>query len=376
MATTNAGAQGGRRRPTVADVAREAGVSVATAGRALGDYGRVGDALRDQVRAAAARLGYSPNVVARSMRSGGTRTIGFVGVDISNPYFATAMRGICDVARKEGYEAILANSDDRLDIERAAVKVLLEKQIEGIVVAPNAVIGVGHLERAQDLGVPVVLLDRHSSVLDADSVVIDNEAAAHEAVSHLLRLGHRRVGMLLCVDPDESPELVTQTDTGRLRVHGAARPSIDRIRGYIAAMDEYGADGASTAAELIRYTVVGDAAHLEREAEALLALPEPPTAVFAADNVATQGLFTAVRRRGLGIPGDISMVGFDDLAWTTLVDPPLTVVAQSPMDMGRIAAERLFARIKGDDRPGERIVLPTELIVRSSAAERSDTHTV
>ncbi|OMI36606.1 LacI family DNA-binding transcriptional regulator [Streptomyces sparsogenes] len=373
MASTKTGAQGGRRRPTVADVAREAGVSVATAGRALGDYGRVGDALRDQVRAAAARLDYSPNGVARSMRSGGTRTIGFVGVDISNPYFATAMRGICDVARKEGYEAILANSDDRLDIERAAVKVLLEKQIEGIVVAPNAVIDVGHLQRAQELGVPVVLLDRHSGVLDADSVVIDNEAAAREAVSHLLRLGHRRIGMLLCVDPSESPELLRRAGTGRLEVHGAARPSIDRIRGYVAAMDQY---GAPTAAELIRYTVVGEAAHLEREAEALLDLPEPPTAVFAADNVATQGLFTAVRGRGLGIPDDISMVGFDDLDWTTLVDPPLTVVAQSPMDMGRIAAERLFARIKGDDSPGERIILPTELIVRSSAAGRDAVHTV
>jgi LacI family transcriptional regulator len=366
--TAGKGAHSGPRRPTVADVAREAGVSVATAGRALGDYGRVGDALRDQVRAAAARLGYSPNVVARSMRSGGTRTIGFVGADISNPYFATAMRGICDVAREEGYEAILANSDDRLDIERAAVKVLLEKQIDGIVVTPNAVIDVGHLQRAQKLGVPIVLLDRHSSVLDADSVVIDNEAAAHEAVSYLLRLGHRRVGMLVCADPDESPELVSRNDTGRLRVLGAARPSIDRIRGYLAAVDDH---RATSSAELIRYTEIGDAVHAEQEAEALLALPEPPTAVFAADNVATQGLFTAIRRRRLTIPDDVSVVGFDDLDWTTLVDPPLTVVAQSPMDMGRTAAERLFARIKGDDRPGERIVLPTRLIVRDSAAGRN-----
>ncbi|WP_234376898.1 LacI family DNA-binding transcriptional regulator [Streptomyces sp. TP-A0356] len=345
-------------------MAREAGVSVATAGRALGDYGRVGDALRDQVRAAAVRLGYSPNGVARSMRSGGTRTIGFVGVDISNPYFATAMRGICDVAREEGYEAILANSDDRMDVERAAVKVFLEKQIEGIVVAPNAVIDVAHLRRAQDLGVPVVLLDRHSGALDADSVVIDNERAAHEAVAHLLDLGHRRIGMLLYVDPDESPELVA-SDAGRPTVRGAARPSIDRIRGYLAALDEYGAQSS----DLIRCSAIGDAAQFEKEADALLSLPQPPTAVFAADNVATQGLFMSVRRRGLAIPGDISLVGFDDLDWTTLVDPPLTVVAQSPMDMGRTAAQRLFARIKGDDSPSERIVLPTRLLLRSSAAE-------
>lgn len=190
------GAAPGRRRPTVADVAREAGVSVATAGRALGNYGRVGDDLREQVQAAAERLGYSPNAVARSMRSGGTRSIGFVGADISNPYFATAMRGLCDVAREQGYEPILANSDDRLEVERAAVSVLLDKQVEGIVVAPTSVTDVAHLERAKELGVPIVLLDRHIGALEADSVVIDNEAAAYEAVAHLLGLGHRRVGLL------------------------------------------------------------------------------------------------------------------------------------------------------------------------------------
>ncbi|MGW2712896.1 substrate-binding domain-containing protein, partial [Streptomyces sp. NPDC001356] len=106
-------------------------------------------------------------------------------------------------------------------------------------------------------------------------------------------------------------------------------------------------------------------------AEALLTQPQPPTAVFATDNVTTQGLFMAARRRGLAIPEDVSLVGFDDLDWTTLVDPPLTVVAQSPLDMGRAAAARLFERIKGDDRPAERIVLPTELVVRSSTAEHS-----
>ncbi|MET8805774.1 LacI family DNA-binding transcriptional regulator [Streptomyces sp. NPDC004546] len=351
----------------MADVAREAGVSVATAGRALGNYGRVGDDLREQVQAAAQRLGYSPNAVARSMRSGGTRSIGFVGADISNPYFATAMRGICDVAREQGYEPILANSDDRLEVERAAVNVLLDKQVEGIVVAPTSVTDVAHLKRAQELGVPIVLLDRHIGTLEADSVVIDNEAAAYEAVSHLLGLGHRRIGLLACVDPAESPELVARTGDGRLTVRGAARPSIDRIRGYLAALDDH---QATSSAELIQCTPLSDAVEAQRKAEALLVQPQPPTAVFATDNVTTQGLFTAARRRGLTIPADISLVGFDDLDWTTLVAPPLTVVAQPPLEMGRAAAARLFERIKGDDRPTERIVLPTELIVRSSTAER------
>lgn len=361
------GAGNGRRRPTVADVAREAGVSVATAGRALGNYGRVRDDLRERVREAASRLGYSPNVVARSMRSGGTRSIGFVGADISNPYFAAAMRGVCDVAREEGYEAILFNVDDRLDVERNAIKVLLEKQIDGIVVSPTSVTDVGHLLLAQERGVPVVLLDRSSSLVDADSVVIDNETAAYSAVSHLLELGHRRVGLLASVDPDEGPGLTTH-DGGRVVVRGAARPSIDRIRGYVATLDAY---HAVSSRELMRFCPLDDAGRAQQEAEALLSLPQPPTALFAADNVATQGAFVAARDRGRAIPGDVSLVGFDDLDWTALVDPPVTVVAQSPLEMGRTAARRLFLRIKGDERPAERIVLPTRLVVRSSTTPLS-----
>lgn len=364
--SNSAGARSGRRRPTVADVAREAGVSVATAGRALGNYGRVRDDLRERVEAAAARLGYSPNVVARSMRSGGTQSIGFVAADIANPYFAAAMRGLCDVAREEGYEAILFNVDDRLDVERNAVKVLLEKQIDGIVVSPTSVTDVGHLQRAQERGVPVVLLDRTSARMDADSVAIDNEAAAYGAVTHLLELGHRRVGLLASVDPNEGPRLVTREDSGRLGVLGTSRPSIDRIRGYLAALDAY---EAASSRELIRFSPIDDVRHAEAEADALLSLDRPPTAMFAADNVTTQGAFTAARHRDLAIPGDVSLVGFDDLDWTALVDPPVTVVAQSPMDMGRTAAQRLFLRIKGDKRAGERIVLPTHLKVRSSTAE-------
>jgi LacI family transcriptional regulator len=356
-------ATGGRRRPSLADVAREAGVSVATAGRALGNYGRVREDLRVSVQQVADRLGYSPNVVARSMRSGGTRSIGFVGADISNPFFATAMRGICDVAREEGYEAILVNSDDRIDTERNAVRVLLEKQIDGIVVAPTSVTDVEHLKRAQDQGVPVVLLDRHIPMLNTDSVAIDNEAAAREAVEHLLALGHRSIGVLASVDPEEGPELITGPGGRELTVHGVARPSIERIRGFVQAMAGY---GIVPGRGHVRYSPIGNVEQAHQQARALLAQRNRPTAVFAADNVATQGLFTAARSRNLTIPNALSLVGFDDLDWTTLVDPPLTVVSQSPMDAGRIAAERLFARIQGDDNPAEQIMLPTKLLIRGS----------
>jgi LacI family transcriptional regulator len=285
------------------------------------------------------------------MRSGGTGSIGFVVADISNPFFATAMRGVSDVAREEGYETILINSDDRVDVERNGVRILLEKQLEGAIVSPTSVMDVEHLKHAQQQGMPIVLLDRHSPVLSADSVVIDNQAAARDAVAHLLQLGHRRIGLLASVDPEEGPELVLDAASDGLGVRGAARPSIDRIRGYVGALQDY---RVSPSRELMRYSPVGDLAQAGREADALLSLRQRPSAIFASDNVATQVAFTAARRHGLSIPGDLSLVGFDDLDWTVLVSPPLTVVAQSPLDMGRLAANACLpaSRAIADRRNG------------------------
>jgi LacI family transcriptional regulator len=336
---------------------------VATAGRVLGNYGNVNPGLQAVVRAAAEELGYSPNVIARSMRSGSTGSIAFVGADISNPFFAASMRGVCDVAREEGYEPILINSDDGIEVERRAISVLLAKQVEGIVISPTSVTDVEHLKLAQDQGVPVVLLDRHSAVLDADSIVVDNEAAAYGAVQHLLDLGHREIGLVAWTDAAESPDFVADPRTGRIEVHGASRPSTDRIRGYIAAMQDA---GIKVRKNLLGCSSWADTDGVEREADRLLRQKRRPTALFVADNHATQRAFVVARRHQLQLPDDLSLVGFDDLDWTTLVDPPITVVAQSPTDMGRLAATVLFSRLKGSDEPPERRVLPTELLVRGS----------
>jgi LacI family transcriptional regulator len=349
----------------VSDVARQAGVSVATAGRALGGYGYVGEETRERVTAAARALGYSPNVVARSMRSGSTRSIGFVGSDIANPYFAEAMRGLCDVAYREGYEPILSNSDERLDREQRAVRTLLDKQVEGLVVAPASVTSFDHLASALGRGVPVVLLDRDLPKLDCDSVVIDNEHAAFTAVSRLLELGHRRIGLLAQVNATERPEIrpADGTGDGRWVVTGADRPSTERVRGYLRALA-----AASVPVSLDAITwITGD--HPEEAtaaARALLRCPARPTAVFATDNESTRRIFLAAKAEGISVPGQVSLLGFDDLDWTVMVEPQLSVVAQRPREMGRVAAERLFARIKGEEQPKRRIVLPTELLIRAS----------
>jgi LacI family transcriptional regulator len=359
--------QGRPRRPTVSDVARRAGVSVATAGRALGDYGYVGEQTRERVLAMARELGYSPNVVARSMRSGSTRSIGFVGSDIANPYFAEAMRGICDIADREGYETILTNSDERLDLEQRAVRTLLDKQVEGLVVAPASVTSFDHLIGASDQGVPVVLLDRDLAALDCDSVVVDNEHAAFAAVSHLLTLGHERIGLLAQVNATEYPEIRPADSTGRWSVAGVDRPSTERVRGYLRALAAHGVPASRDAIVWI----TGDrAAEADAAARRLLGSSWQPTAVFATDNESTRRIFLAAKIEGIKVPDQISLLGFDDLDWTVMVEPQMSVVAQNPREMGRVAGERLFARIKGDDQPKCRVVLPTELMIRASTGVR------
>jgi LacI family transcriptional regulator len=352
----------------VADVARRAGLSVATVGRALGGYGYVGERTRERVEAAARELGYSPNVLARSMRSGSTRSIGFVGSDIADPYFAEAMRGICDVAHLEGYETILTNSDERLDLEQLAVRTLLDKQVEGLVVAPSSVTNCRHLKDARDQGVPVVLLDRDLPQLDFDSVVADNERAAHAAVNHLLDLGHQRIGLLASVSASEQPEIESASADGPWTVHGVDRPSVERIRGYLRALTDR---GATVSAEAITLIVGDRSEEADTAARTLLTSAWQPTAVFATDNESTRRIFLAAKAEGIKVPDQVSLLGFDDTDWTVMVDPPLSVVAQSPMLMGRVAGERLFARIKGDAQPKRRIVQPTRLIIRGSTSARA-----
>ena len=350
-------------RPTMIHVAEQAGVAVSTVGRALGGYGYVSEPTRARIARAAEQLGYSPNGLARSMRSGSTGSIGFVGADIANPFFAQAMRGVCDIAREGGYEAILTNTDERLDAERAAVTVLVDKQVEGLIVSPASVTDVAHLKQAQDQGVPVVLLDRRLPGLGVDSVVVDNQAAAYDAVIHLLELGHRRIGLLASVSPLEPPQLVRHPDTEQLDITGPSRPSVDRVLGYLRAMRERGQPTPHT---LTRWYSRAQPEDGDAQAAALLACSPRPTAVFAADNAAARVLFLAAKRFGRQIPDDLSIVGFDDLDWTSMVEPALTVVAQSPRTMGRIAAERLLARINGELQQTRDIVVPTEFLIRGS----------
>ena len=327
---------------TIRDVAREAGVSQATAARALAGYGYVSAATRLRVHDAAATIGYRPNAVARSLVSGATRTIGVVVGDIENPFFAGAARGIADVLERAGYTLLLANSDEDLARERRAVEALHARQVDGLAVVPSSGDDGSHLAAILREGRPVVLLDRPISGLAADAVLVDNRAGAERAVGHLAALGHRRIGLV-----GDSPGIVS---TG------------ERIDGYRAALAAVGAPVPDALVSLGGSSI--DEGH--RSALQLLEGPDRPSALFTVNNFMTAGALGAIRELGLRIPDEIALVGFDDLDWTTLVDPPISVVAQPVAELGRTVAERLLERLGGDTGPPRETRLTTRLVIRGS----------
>jgi LacI family transcriptional regulator len=358
--------------PTIEDVAREAGVSRATVSRVLGEYGYASVAARQQVLDAVTRIGYRPNTLARSMITGSTQTIGLVVADIENPFFARAARGVSDVTKAAGFEVIVANSDEDPDRERAAVQVLLGKRVDGMIVAPASRTGAeaAHLTEVTERGTPLVLFDRGVHGVQADTVVIDNVGAAREAIRHLVRLGHRRVAIVTEADSGP-PEL----DDGRWRDlvrRVRDRPEVyptgaGRLAGYLEALEEAGIE---VEPNLIRFAGY-DRGSAADETIRLLTPTEPPSAVFATDNVMTLGAFEGIQRLGRRAPRDVSIVGFDDLEWTSIVSPPLTVVAQPVHDMGRKAGRVLLGRIHGNEAPPQTHALETKLVERASTGRAS-----
>jgi len=339
-------------QPTIADVARAAGVSRASAARVLGGYGYAGDEVRERVLNAAKNLAYQPNELARSMATGRSKTIGVVVADIENLYFARAIRAITDTARAHGFGVVLANTDENIELEREAVRVLLANRVDGLIVSPTSSIEVDHLIAARVLGCPFVLLDRRVPVLNADTFAIDNFRAAHEAVSSLVERGHRRIALV-----SNAPS------------HGEQQYLIssvrERIDGYRAALHEAGIKIVP------RFTVLGgwDPQNLARQLTMLCRSQNRPTAFLATDSSVALVLLQVLRELDLSIPDQVSLICFDDADWTAAVTPPLNVVSQPIGDLAKAAMEHLVARLQGEaNRPGEEILLQATLIERASVS--------
>ena len=342
------------------DVASLAGVAVGTVSNVLNHPDLVRPLTRARVEAAMEQLGFIPNGSARQLRAGRSRCLGLVVLDVTNPFFTEVARGVEDYAQAAGYAVILCNSDEADDKERRYLRVLEEQRVRGILITP--VHGrAPELRRIRERGTPVVLLDRPGSAGQC-SVAVDDRRGGEIAVSHLLGLGHRRIAL----------------------VNGpvAIRQCADRRRGALRAVERAGLDPAAVLTEVTVPAMNARAG--AAAADELLGRGPRPTAVFGTNDMLALGLLRRLGQAGVAVPGDLAVVGYDDIEFAADAAVPLTSVRQPKYQLGRAAAELLLDEAdRPDQHEHRRIVFKPELVARASsgaaaspglAAPRSQDH--
>jgi LacI family transcriptional regulator len=335
-----AAGDGVTRPVTLADIARVAGTSASTASRALSGRGYVSEEARVRLRDAAERLGYVPNASARTLKQRTSRVVGVAVSDLGNQFYANLAAGIEQTLREADFQMVLVSDNSDESQELACARTFLAMRAAGVIITPADRAAAALLSRN---GVDVVEVDRRLADVPCDGVVIDNERGAKEATTHLLELGHSRVALLVA-DTDWT------SDAGRLR-------------GYLDGHAELGVPVDESLILPLRF----HAPDAEVRIAALLGA-EKPTAIFAANNLLAEHAWHVLRRLGLRLPDDVSLVGFDDVPWMAMVEPGITVVAQPSVEMGRRAAQLLVRRALDPDCPRTVETLETTLVLRGSTA--------
>lgn len=335
--------------PTSQDVAKKAGVSVATVSRVLNGSPHVSQRVRHKVLSAVKELNYQPNRTAQRLRGARSRVIGLIISDIQNPFFTSVVRGIEDIAYQHGYSLVLCNSDEDSEKEKLYVNVMRSEEVAGVILASASEADPQGGDLLQ-YNIPVVAIDRQIDDRQIDSVLVANIEGARQAVAHLIELGHRSIGFV-----------------GLPLTH---TPGKKRYEGYQHALREH---DLLMSPDFVRIADAKQQGGYESTRD-LLAKQPCVTALFVANNLMTLGALDAIRERGLKIPDNISIIGFDDMPWARLLQPALTVVAQPTYELGQKAAELLLERMVQPDKPVTRIELKPTLIVRESTSRPALLH--
>ncbi|MFL5664179.1 MAG: LacI family DNA-binding transcriptional regulator [Ktedonobacteraceae bacterium] len=326
----------------IQDVAKRAGVSIATVSRVLNDRGHVNEDVIARVRLAAQELQYQPSRAARALRANQTTIIGLLITDIQNPFFTELVRGVEDVAQRNGYSLILCNSDEDPQKERQYIEVLCAERVAGAIVVPIRE-QPRTLKLFHEHNIPIVTVDRRVKDDETDAVLVDNVRGAREATTHLLTNGYRRIGMI-------SGPLTTTT--GR-----------ERLEGYRQALREAGREHDPFLERIGSFKEESG----RRLTYELLDMENPIDALFVANNLMTLGVLAALNERKQRIPDDIAVVGFDEMPWATLDAISLTTVKQPVYEIGSTAALRLFQRLQNATAfTRQEIVLAPTLRIRNS----------
>jgi LacI family repressor for deo operon, udp, cdd, tsx, nupC, and nupG len=328
----------------ISDVAEAAGVSAATVSRALSTPKRVAKETRERVQKVAGELGYSPNLVARSLRSQQSKLVIVLVTDIANPMLSRCVRGAERVARELGYSMLLGDTQNNPDLEERYTGLLTSRQVDGVIVMSSRLHGrVGELILKANAEAAIVNACACLDVAACSTVGVDDVGAARSMTEHLLGLGHRRIAVV--TGPDESPH------------------SRDRMFGYRLALRAAGL-------QFDESLVFGGEFTMEtggEAAERMLAHPTHPTAMFCFNDLMAIGAIQRLQGLGCRVPHDMSVAGFDDIEFAEFTSPPLTTVRQPKIEMGETAMRLLHQRLTGSPEV-ETVTLPTELMVRGTTA--------
>lgn len=326
---------------SIKQVAAAAGVSTATVSRVLANKTNVSREARARVDAAVAELGYRPNLVARSLRSQRSNTIGLLVSDIRNPFFTEVGRAVEDAAYERGFRVVVCNTDESPEKENLYLALMRDEHVAGVIVSP------AHNDAPREpnwgLGLPLVVIDREPPLGTIDSVVLDNAGAAAVLTDHLIGQGYRRIGGLF----------------GAIGSTGE-----ERRAGFLRMLAEHGLE-----AEAAEFVPPRRAAGSEA-VRALLARETPPEAILCGNSLLTEGALLTIRELGLRIPNDVALAGFDETVWQGLIEPAITVIAQPTDTIGRAAIDLLLERVDQPEQEPRKVCLSGSLIARGSTSPR------
>ncbi|MFA8433045.1 MAG: LacI family DNA-binding transcriptional regulator [Marinifilaceae bacterium] len=331
---------------TIKDIAEQLNISVSTVSRALKNNPEISLQTREAVQKLAKKLKYKPNPLAVALKTQKSNTIGVIVPQIVSSFYASVVKGIEQVADDLGYQVFVSSSNEKMEKEKKNVNGFLNNRVDGMILSlSRATNTYKHIHKIQDMGVPLVLFDRTSKELEVSKVVADDAHAAYTAVSHLIQGGAKRIALVT------GPEYLL---IGR-----------NRMRGYKKALEENGLEVDEELITRCDFTVE-DARKATKE---LLDLPTPPDAIFGINDDMAIGAIYAIKDKGLKIPEDVSVVGFSNSRRSRYMEPSLSTMDQNPKEVGREAAQLLFAQLehKPEGEEVKEVVIHADLIVRTSS---------
>jgi LacI family transcriptional regulator len=329
-------------KATIYDVAKQAGVSIATVSKVINRKGRISKETRTKVLRIMDELNYKPSVVASALTGKQTYTLGLLLPDLANPFFAEIARNVEDHAHKMGFSVMICSTDNTIEREELNISLFQQKSVDGIILATGVQNG-GMIKELQK-SLPMALIARDIPTLTIDTVLVDDYIGGSLATNHLIEFGHRQIGII-------TEDMIVMS-------------SKERTRGYLNALESAGIPHNPELIKIIDFDVQSAK---EAAGELIDAHPEM-TAIFACNDLFGAAVIKAARERGLSIPGDLSIVGFDNTLLAEIIDPPLTTIAQPIREMGRLVVDLIIRSIQEEDSIKQRIVMLPELVSRASVS--------